>query len=397
MRASKNSDGRGPSTASVHAGAPSRGPGDGLAIGIDRSSTFRVAEEAYRAREAGRSYDNLVYARETAPTIAATEARLAALEGAERALLCASGMAALHAALMALLERGGHVVCSDRIYGGTIGLLRELAPRLGVEVDRFDPGLPLSLESALRSNTALVICESLSNPTLRVAHLPRIAELTHAAGARLLVDATFVTPIFQRPLEQGADLVWHSASKYLGGHSDLIGGVLAGPRTTIEACRHWRTVAGGSADPQMAWLVERGLKTLALRMRAHDSNARDLATWLDAHPSVVKVHHPSRAEPEQRALAAELLRGTGGMLSFEVAGGDEAAARLVANLEVIVEAPSLGGVESIISPPARMSHVGLSPEELRAVGIGPGCLRLSVGVEDLDDLCRDLTIALDCI
>lgn len=385
----------GPSTASVHAGAAEPAAGRGLVLPLDRSSTFYVDEEGYRSRAAGRPYDALAYARETGPTIEAVERRLAALEGADGALLFASGMAALHAALMAVLDGGGHVLAADRLYGGTLGLLDGLLPRLGCTLGSFDPGRAASLEAALRTETRLVVCESLSNPTLRVADVPRLSELAHAAGALLLVDATFVTPVLQRPLALGADLVWHSASKYLGGHSDLIGGVLAGPRDRIAACRTWRTRAGGSADPAMAWLLERGLKTLALRMRAHDSNARGLATWLDAHPKVAKVHHPSRAEHDQLALASELMRGTGGMLSFELVGGDEAAARVLANLHLFAEAPSLGGVESLVSPPARMSHVGLDEARLRAAGIGPGCLRLSVGIEDLDDLVRDLAIALE--
>jgi cystathionine beta-lyase/cystathionine gamma-synthase len=365
-----------------------------VALPIERSSTFVASEQAYLDRLAGDPYSLPVYAREAAPTVLSVERRLAALEGSEDALLWASGMAALHGALMAELDGGKRMAVALQSYGGSLSLVRSLAPRLGIEVEYFDVTRPESLDSIVARGVDLVLCESLSNPTLKVADLPALAERTHAGGGRLLVDATFVTPLGQRPLEWGADLVWHSASKYLGGHSDLIGGVLSGSRQDLRAARDWRTSAGGCADPEMAWLVERGLKTLGLRMERHSENAEALAAHLATHPAVARVHHPSVGDPEQRALAERLLECTGGMLSFECVGGDEAAARVLAALELFVEAPSLGGVESLVSPPARMSHAGLDEAALREVDIGPGCIRVSVGIEDACDLIADLDRAL---
>jgi methionine-gamma-lyase len=382
----------GPSTRSVHGGRPG---GRGVSPPIDRSSTFVADEAAYRARAAGDPYSIPVYAREASPTVLAVEARLAALESAEGALLFASGLGALHGLLMGRLAAGDRVALALQAYGGTTALVRALAPRIGVEVVEFDVADPRGLDPFCDERLSLVLCESLSNPTMVVADVPSLAAQAHRVGAKLAVDATFVTPIGQRPLEHGADLVWHSASKYLGGHSDLIGGVLAGARRDLAPALDWRTRGGACADPQMAWLLERGLKTLALRMERHDANARALADFLRAHPRVERVHHPSCASAEQRALAGRLFDSLGGMLSFELRDGDAGAAAVCERLRLFLEAPSLGGVESLVSPPARMSHAGLSPAELAAVGIGPGCLRLSVGIEDLDDLRRDLEQALE--
>lgn len=382
----------GPSTASVHAGRSDHGAS--VSLPLDRSSTFVTDERAYAARAAGDPYSIPVYAREAAPTVLAVERRLAALEGAGEALLWSSGMAALHGALMACLETGQRVAVAAQCYGGTFGLLEVLAPKLGVEVVRFDAADPATLDPQLDRRLSVVICESLSNPTLVVADLPALAARAHSVDARLIVDATLVTPIGQRPLEHGADLVWHSASKYLGGHSDLIGGVLAGPTELVRATRTWRTKAGGSADSGMAWLVERGLKTLALRVERHTVSARRIAAFLASHPAVARVHHPTLAAPAQRELASRLITHEAGLLAFEVAAGDTAATEVMRRLTLFAEAPSFGGVESLVSPPARMSHAGLSSGDLAAAGIGRGCLRLAVGIEDPEDLEADLEQAL---
>ena len=383
------------STRCVHAGRRP-GPGDeGVALPIDRSTTFVLDETAYALREAGRSHEARVYSRESGPTIEAVEAKLAALDGAEGALLFSSGLAALHAACLARVSHGDRLVHSEALYGGSVELLEGLAQSMGLELASFEPESPEDLARAIGPGARLVLVESLSNPSLRVADLPGLAQTCGRADAQLVVDATFASPVAQRPLEHGAGLVWHSATKFLGGHSDLLGGVLCGDEQVLAPARRWRTMAGAAPDPQAAWLLERGLKTLALRVAAACGNATELARRLAEHPRVANVRHPSRFEGSERERADRVLDLPGAMLTFHVEGGDAAARSVCGRLRLILEAASLGGVETLVSPPVRMSHVGMSESALRAAGIGPGCLRLSVGVEDVEDLWADLEQALE--
>ncbi len=386
-----------PDTLCVRAGHHPTAGEKALVAPTVRSTTFLLDDEAYALRAAGRAAEARIYARETNPTVEVVEGRLAALEGAERVLVFASGMAAMHGLLLAALERGDHVVTGREVYGGTRGLLDELMPRLGVVETVVDLGDSTAVEAALRDETKLVLCESISNPTIAVADLPSLAERAHARGALLAVDATFATPIAQRPLALGADVVHHSATKYLGGHSDVVGGALAfrADGALASACWDWRTRAGGCLDPDGAALLDRGLKTLALRMRAHTANAARIASFLDEHPKVERVFYPTLASHPSRPVAERVLALTSGMLSFVVPGGDEAALRLVRRLELVVEAASLGGVESTVSLPFNMSHSHFTAEERLAMGIPPGLVRLSVGIEDADDLIADLGRALD--
>lgn len=381
-------------TRCVHAGHRPDGAERALVTPIVRSTTFLLDEQAYRLREAGRSEAARVYSRESYPGLEALEVRLAALEGAAGAVAFASGQAALHAALLAALPPGAPLLASRKLYGGSLALLSELLPRQASPLLRFAPDDPEELARILPAGGALVLVESLSNPDLCLADLPALAAVCRRAGAHLLVDATFVSPALQRPLEFGADLVMHSATKYLGGHSDLLGGVLAGGGELLERARRWRTLAGGVLDPEAAFLLERGLKTLALRLEAQCRGAELLARRLCAHPQVRRVLHPSLASGRQRELAERLLARPGAMVSFELAGGDPRAGAFARALRLILEAASLGGVESLVSLPARMSHVGLSPEQRLAAGIGPGQVRLSVGIEDPEDLWADLEQAL---
>lgn len=383
-------------TRCVHGGWRPDAHQPGVTLPIDRSTTFRLDDEAYRLRAEGELEQSRVYSRESGPTLEAVEAHLASLEGADRAALFASGMAALHAAVMGLVEgTGRRLLAASALYGGSRGLLVPLAERLGLEFGEFDPRSPESLLEALDDRPALVLVESLSNPSLVVADLPSLAQATRRVGGRLLVDATFASPMLQRPLEHGADLVWHSATKFLGGHSDLLAGVLAGSAEQVEPCRRWRTLAGAAPDPQAAWLLWRGMRTLHLRVRESSATASELAQLLTDHPEVSAVRHPSRFAGDEQEVAQRLLDLPGSMLTFDVAGGEARAAEVCARLRLIVEAASLGGVETLISPPSRMSHAGLSREQLAAAGIGDGCLRLSVGVEDVGDLWSDLAQALD--
>ena len=393
------SDEYAPATLCVHAGhRPERGgPGSALVPPLVRSTSFLLDDRAYALRAEGRADRARIYTRETNPTVEAVERRLAALEGARQALLFASGMAAMHALLAASLERGDHMVTASELYGGTRGLLGALLGKLGVAETVVDVGRPEAVERALTSATRLVLVESVANPTLAVADLPRLAAAAHGAGARLAVDATFVTPIIQRPLELGADVVHHSATKYLGGHGDLIGGVLAvgDDPDLARSLWSWRTLAGGCADPEAASLLDRGLRTLHLRMAAHSENATRLAAYLQTRPEVTLVLHPSVDTHPTREVAARLLRLSSGMVSFVHGGGDGAALDFVRSLELFLEAASLGSVESLVSLPFNLSHAHFTPEERAAMGVTPGMVRLSVGVEDADDLIADVAQALD--
>lgn len=385
---------RRPATLCVHGDERIGEPRRPLAPPLVRASTFVLDEQAYALRAAGKLDEALCYSREHNPTVGAVERKLARLEGAERALLCASGQAALHALLLSTLERGEHVLAARELYGGTLSLLGELLPKLGVECTLVPLAELDAWRAAARGSTRLLLAESLSNPTLLAADVPALAELARARGARLAIDATFATPLVQRPLELGAHAVWHSATKFLGGHSDLVAGLLCGDAALLERAHGWRTKTGGCLDAEPAWLLERGLATLPLRMHAQQQNALVIAHFLSAHPRVRRVLHPSLEGHPTRAVAQRVLRGYGGLVSFEHAAGDAGAQACVRRLALFAEAASLGGVHSLASLPARMSHVALSAEQRRAAGIEPGLVRLSIGIEDESDLIDDLMQAL---
>lgn len=380
-------------TRCVHGGWRADEGRPGVVVPQERSVTYRLSDLAYSLRSAGRSEQARVYSRESSPTLEAVELKLAHLDGADSACLYASGMAALHAALLATVEPGGRVLVAERLYGGSDGLLDAWLPRQGTSVVRFS-GEVFDLTAKLTADTRLVLVESLANPTLDVADVRGLAQALEGHPAKLLVDATFATPMAQRPLALGADLVWHSATKYLGGHSDVLAGALCGDRMTLDEARHWRTRVGSTPDPEAAWLLDRGMKTLALRFERASANASELAAWLSAQPEVEVVHHPSLLTGAVAQRAEAHLDLPGGVLSFAVRGGDARADRLVRSLKVFTEAASLGGVESLASQPVRMSHVGLSAEQLSARGIVPGLIRLAVGIEGAADLRADLEQAI---
>jgi len=383
-----------PDTLCIHAGRRAR-PGDAaVVVPIVQSTTFLLDDRSYGEMLAGNVDQALIYTRLGNPTLDAVERKIAALEGAEEAYVFASGMAAIHAAVMSLVRSGSRIVAHRELYGSTWDLFHNFLSRLGVETRFVDLGDERELASAMREKPAIVYCESISNPTLHVADVARIADQAHRAGARLLVDATFATPILQKPLALGADLVVHSATKYLGGHSDLIGGVVCGPKELMRPVYRWLQLAGGCMDPHAAFLLDRGVKTLPLRMRAHAAGAQRVAERLAEHPRIERVLYPGLASHPSHALARRMLALPGGMLSFVVEGGDEVALRVVRHLELALEASSLGGVESLVSLPFNTSHVKLSAEERRAAGIPPGFVRVSVGIEDPDDLIADFEQAL---
>jgi len=336
-----------------------------------------------------------VYGRFGTPNHTMLEATLAALEGAEAAVVTASGMGALTALFHAVLAPGDHLVAGQDLYGSTTALLRTEAPRWGIGVTFADATEAAAVEAAVTTRTRALFVEVISNPLLRLADLPGLAELARRRGVPLLVDNTFASPAHLRPLEHGATAVHHSATKYLSGHGDATAGVIAGSRDLVARVRTQAVRLGTTLGPFDAWLTLRGVRTLALRMERHSANALTLARLLAARPEVQRVHYPGLPEHPQHALASKLLTGGfGGMLSFELAGGEPAVGRFFRALRLIEFAPSFGDVTTTWSYPARTSHRPLSPEDRAKLGIGPGLVRLSVGIEDVRDLQEALVGAL---
>ena len=336
------------------------------------------------------------YARTQNPTRSAFEANLAALEGGRAGFGFASGMAATNA-VMTLLESGDHVVVTDNTYGGTYRLFERVLRKCRLDFSYVDTARPGALEDALRPSTRMVFLESPTNPVLRVTDIEAAARTAHAHGAIVVVDNTFASPYIQQPLRLGADIVVHSTTKYLNGHSDSVGGVVIVAREDhAEWMRFVQNAAGAIIGPMDAWLVLRGTKTLPLRMARHNSNAQTLAEFLDGHPRVTRVHYPGLPGHPEHALARRQMRGFGGMIAFELASSD-ALERFLGRLRIIALAESLGGVESLISHPATMTHAAVPPERRQALGITDQMLRISVGVEDIDDLRQDLADALDAV
>ncbi len=387
----------GPSTRAVHGpAAGTRGP---MSTPIVHSATFRFPDlealnEAQAAGPAGAFYQRYGH-----PTLRACEERLAALERAEAALLFSSGMAAIAAAFTSHLAAGDHVVCLRQCYGGTSALLAYGAEHFGWTHDLVDAREPDGWGGAFRPRTRILHVESPTNPTLTVVDLERAARLAHEHGALLTVDNTFASPVGQHPLALGADLVMHSATKSIGGHADLLAGVVLGSRSRLEAVWRTRKVLGPVPDPAVAWQIERSLKTLPLRVRAANASALALAQRLQGHPAVAAVHYPGLADhPGHVTARRQMPLGFGPVLGFEVRSHGlapgAAATEVIQRFELIYHAPSLGGVESLASLPAHTSHIQLGREGRAAAGISEDLVRLSVGIEDLDDLWADVEQAL---
>jgi cystathionine gamma-synthase/methionine-gamma-lyase len=343
--------------------------------------------------------EGYVYARYGSPTLTALEEAVAALEGSEAALAFASGMAAIHATLLALGARSGSaVVAAQDIYGATYTLLDPLMRSQGVTVRFVDANDLDAVEDACADlRPVALLVETISNPLLKVADLPGLADVAHHHGAALVVDSTFATPCLVQPLALGADAVIHSATKYLAGHGDVLGGIVVTSRTVRHDMFEVLKATGGNLGPQEAWLALRGMRTLVLRMRQHCENALQVARWLEAHPRVSKVLYPGLASHPQHSLAGELFgdRGYGGMVSFELAGaGQREVFRFFEALSLCLPATTLGDVHSLLLYPAHSSHRALSAEERARIGIGEGLVRMSVGIEAIEDLLRDLEEAL---
>jgi cystathionine gamma-lyase len=330
------------------------------------------------------------YSRTHNPTRHALQDCLAALEGARHGLAFASGLAATDA-ILHLLEAGDHVLYSDDVYGGTFRLFDKVFRRLGLSFDAVDMTDPRNVERAMRPGTRLVWIETPTNPLLKIVDLAAVAGIARGKGARTVVDNTFATPYFQRPLEHGIDIVCHSTTKYLNGHSDVIGGaVLTSDPALFDRLRFLQNAVGGVPSPLDAFLVLRGLKTLPVRMERHAANALAVARFLEGHPLVERVLYPGLPSHPQHALAARQMRGFGGMLAFVLRGGLEAARAFLRAVRIFACAESLGGVESLIEHPAIMTHASVPPETRQALGIADGLIRVSVGIEAAEDLVRDL-------
>jgi len=335
-----------------------------------------------------------IYTRNTNPTVAAFEEKVRILEGADAATSFSTGMAAVSNTLFALLSPGERVVSVKDTYGGTNQMFVDFLPRIGVEVELCDTTDFEQIEAAIAQGCRLVYLESPTNPTLKVMDIARLSAAAHEAGAIVVADNTFATPINQNPLALGTDLVLHSATKFLGGHADALGGVLCGPAELIKKVYHYREITGASMDPMAAFLMVRSLKTLALRVRQQNENAMAIATWLATRSEVEAVNYPGLQTHLHHDVAARQMRGYGGMLSFSLRGGFDAVKRVLSRLRLAHLAANLGAVETLAGVPATTSHVECTAEERAAMGIPEGLVRYSVGIEDARDLIADLEQAL---
>ena len=373
-------------TTAIHTGSEPDERTGAVTVPIYQTSTY-----AQDALGKNKGYE---YARTQNPTRSAVERNIAALEGARFGFAFASGMAAIDAT-MRLVKAGEHVVVSDNTYGGTARLFNRILANYNLEFDYVDTSDSLNVEAAIKPNTKMVFLETPTNPIMTVTDLKEVSDIAHRAGARVVCDNTFMSPYLQRPLEFGVDIVVHSTTKYLNGHSDGIGGVVV---LNDEEDANWigfvQNSAGAILSPFDSWLVLRGTKTLALRMEQHDKTGRAVAAFLEEHPKVKKVYYPGSASHPQHALARRQQHGFGGMVSFDV--GSLAAARIVLeSVKVCTLAESLGGVETLISHPATMTHASVDEAKRQRIGITDGLVRISVGIEDTDDIIADLDQALD--
>ncbi len=378
-------------TEAVHGGASLEKRNAPLSEPIYQTSTFQVTDSDQQVRATS---TDMFYTRYGNPTHSAAEKRIAELEGADAALLFASGMNAITTSILTLVKAGDHIVAQRDLYGGVTNFLSRWLPKLGVETTFVDTTDYDQHVRAIRPNTKLLYLESPTNPTLRVIDLRKTAGIAREHGLISAIDGTFGTPINQRPVEFGIDLVLHSGTKYFGGHTDLICGVAAGRRDLIDAIRATRTTLGGVMDPHAAFMLLRGIKTLAVRVKQQNESALHIAEFLVAHPKVRSVNYPFLKGHPQRALAIEQMKGGGGVLSFEVEGTGEHAKRVSEALQLFTLAPSLGGVESLVSIPVLTSHATISAEHRQKMGVTEQMVRLSVGIEHTDDLIADLEQAL---
>ena len=379
--------GQGLSTKAIHAGEPETPIEGAICVPIFQSSTY-----LYEGQE---SYNDLKYMRlSNSPNHEALHQKLAALEGAEDALVAASGMAAISTALLTVLKSGDHMICQDCLYGGTLDLITNDFPALGIAHTPVDPRKPETWEQALTPETKVFYVETITNPLVQVMDLEAVVAFCRTHGLVSIIDNTFASPVNFRPAENGFDLSIHSCTKYLNGHSDIVAGAIIGGREMIERVTHKMNHLGGSLDAHACYLLHRGMKTLVVRMERHNQNALEMARFLEGHPAVAGVNYPGLENGQDFALASKLLDGYSGMLSFEMKGGVEAAEKFMTAVKLPFIAPSLGGVETLLTRPSTTSHAGLSPAQRAEAGISDGLIRVSMGLEDIQDLMEDFDQAL---
>tara|TARA_B110001452_G_C15226166_1_gene424975 strand:+ start:75 stop:1295 length:1221 start_codon:yes stop_codon:yes gene_type:complete len=387
MTADKKLDLNGFGSKAVHSGT--NHIGDAVNTPIFQSSTYKLTDERYAGWAAGAQH-TLLYARLSSVNSDAVAQKLTALEGGEDAEVFASGMAAISTTLVSFLSAGDHIVASPDVYGGTYGLLTEELPRFGIETTMTDMRDPAAYEAAIQPNTKILYIETLTNPVLKVCDIPAMVEIAKRHNLLCIIDNTFASPWACQPLSMGVDLVIHSTTKYLGGHSDIIGGAVVGSKELIAQIFPRKVHFGASPDPHNCYLLERGMRTLHVRMPVLCHSAAELAKRLEAHPMIESVNHPTLQSHSDYEVAQRVMPKGTGMIGFVVKGGDEAALKFMRGLEMIYEATSLGGVESLVECPFNSSHM-MIPEEVRhAAGLIPGYVRLSIGIEDLEDLWADI-------
>jgi cystathionine gamma-synthase len=386
-----------PETLAVHGGEPRHHAYDALAAPIVQTATYSFASTEDLVRYMQGKTAREEYGRYGNPTVRLVEEKVAALEGAEDAIAFGSGMAAMSTAILALVKQGAHVVLFNDCYRRTRHFVRDVLGRFGVEHTLVAPADLVALKAAIRPETRLIISEAPSNPYNTVLDLRGLGAIARERRVKTIIDATFATPINLRPIEHGIDLVVHSGTKYLAGHNDVLAGVVAGSRALVSLVRDLRHVLGGILDPHAAYLVLRGLKTLALRVDRQNATALALAQALEGHPKVRRVYYPGLASHPQHETARGLMRGFGGVVTFALHADLEGTGRFVDALQIPRIAPSLGGVESLVEQPALMSYFELSSEERAAIGIPDELVRYAVGLEDTDELIADALRALAAI
>jgi cystathionine beta-lyase/cystathionine gamma-synthase len=384
------------STLVLHGGEKEFFPEGAVAEPIFQTSTFVFKDSAeVRKYQEGKT-DKYLYTRYGNPTLKIAQDKMAVLEGAEAGLVVSSGMAAVSTTILNVCKAGDEVVSTEPIYGGTLHLFKELFPDLGIKVNFIDPLKFGGVEKLISKNTKILFGETPTNPNLKIVDLKKLLNIARKHKLTSVIDNTFATPYNQNPIKMGADVVIHSATKYLGGHSDLVAGVIVGTKKFIKDAVETMKMLGGCLDPLGAFLLLRGLKTLAVRVEKQNENGMKVARFLSSHPEVKKVYYPGLISHPQHKLAKSQMRGFGGMVCFDV-GDLKSAAKVMDSLQLFLNATSLGGVESLASIPVLTSHYGFKPEDLRRADVTPGMIRLSCGIEDGNDLIEDINQALDKI
>ncbi len=388
----------GPNTTAIHAGAH-RDPATGaVSPPIYQTSSFAFADCRQGAARFAREEDGFIYTRMGNPTIARLEEAVSELEGGAGALATSSGMAALCTVAFALLNAGDHLVGTSSVYGPSRVVMERDFSRFGVTSDFVDTSDLDAIREVLRPETRLIFIETPANPTIVLSDIAAIARIAHDHGALLMVDNTFATPLLQRPLALGADLVMHSMTKFINGHTDVVAGMIVpGSQALLDRIRPVHSYLGACMDPHQAWLTLRGLRTIGMRVRTAQDNAARVAAFLEGHPKVQWVRYPGLPSHPQHALAQRQMDGAGSLVSFEVRGGVDGGSRLLDSVRLMTLAVSLGGIETLIQHPASMTHAVMSREHRLAAGISDGLVRLSIGCEDVDDLIADLEQAFEAV